>query len=265
MIFFAFLFYFPLETGILWEKRTFYVNARLLAFFATSAFVAPFVGWYTRITKDIKYPLIVGWSLCLVSMIIFACLGAGGSKASIGALFIAGAGFATPLALLFAAAQLATPPHLLGLATGQIIACRAVGQAFGASVLEDVFLSKVGTILPADVAAAAVKAGLPATSIVTFVTGIAAGNVTLIESAPGVTPQIIEAGSAAAIAAYVKSFHYGWYTAIAFVIIALLCVCTLDGPKMKKQMTWLVERPVAVIHHVHEHDEERRASRIGKA
>jgi hypothetical protein len=46
----------------LWEKRPFYVNVRMLAFFVTSGVVAPFVGLYTRRTKDCKYPLVVGWS-----------------------------------------------------------------------------------------------------------------------------------------------------------------------------------------------------------
>lgn len=96
---------------------------------------------------------------------------------------------------------------MLGLATGPIIACRELGQAFDASVLEDVFLSTADTILTANVAATAIKAGLPATSVVMFVTGIATGNTTLILSAPGVTPQIIDAGSAAAVAAYVNPFH----------------------------------------------------------
>ena len=77
----------------------------------------------------------------------------------------------------------------------------------------------------------------------------------MVESTPGVTPAIIQAVSAAATAAYVESFHYGWYTALPFAIIALLLVLLLDGNKIKTQMTWLIERPVVAIHHVH-HDIE---------
>lgn len=150
---------------------------------------------------------------------------------------LCGVGFATPLALLFTIAQLATPPHLLGLTTGQLISARAIGQPVGASVLVAVFKAKLSTILPAEVSAAALKAGLPATSLPSLVGGIATGDSTLIMSAPGVTTAIVEAASAAAMDSYVKSFHYGWDTALPFVVVALLIVFALDGPKIKAQMT----------------------------
>lgn len=71
----------------------------------------------------------------------------------------------------------------------------------------------------------------------------------------------MQAGSAAATQAQVESFHYGWETALPFAIVALLLVFLLSGKQIKAQMTWLVERPVAKIEHIH-HDEEagRRGS-----
>ena len=246
VVFLSILLFFPLETSILWETRVYYQNARLLAFFATSAVVAPFVGYYTRHTRDLKNPLLAGWTIVLIGMIILATIGASAGKTSIGAVFLCGVGFATPLALLFAVAQLATPPHLLGLTTGQLISARAIGQAVGASVLVAVFKAKVASILPAEVSAAALKAGLPESSLPALVGGISTGNTTLIMSAPGVTLPIIEAASAAATDSYVRSFHYGWDTALPFVAIALLIVFALDGPKIKSQMTWLIERPVSL-------------------
>jgi hypothetical protein len=249
IVFLAILLFFPLETSILWETRVYFQNARLLAFFATTAVVAPLVGYYTRHTRDLKNPLIVGWMIVLIGSIILATIGASGSKISIGALFLCGVGFATPLALLFAVAQLATPPHLLGLTTGQLISARAIGQAVSASVLVAVFKAKIASILPAEVGAAAMKAGLPATGLPALVGGIATGNSTLIMSALDVTPSIIEAASAAATDSYIKSFHHGWDTALPFVAIALLIVLALDGPKIKTQMTWLIERPVSYPAH----------------
>lgn len=135
VVFFGLLLFFQLETETLWEDRPFYVNLRLLLFFTTSAVVAPFVGWYTRLTRDLKYPLMAGWTLVTVGFIVLATCDANSSKTSLGGLFLIGVGFSTPLALLFAVSQLATPPHLLGLTTGQLIAARGVGQAVGASLL----------------------------------------------------------------------------------------------------------------------------------
>lgn len=256
IVFFGLLLLFPTETAILWEKRPFQLDCRLLLFFTTSAIVAPFVGWYTRVTRDLKYPLMVGWTLVTIGFIVLSQCNQHSSGMSLGGLFIIGVGFSTPLALLFAVSQLATPPHLLGLTTGQLIAARGVGQAVGASVLVAVYKAKVKSILPKKVAAAAVGAGLSAKSVPSFVAAVAAGNSTLIEAVPGVTPKIISAGSEAAIVAQVHSLRYGWYTALPFAIVALLLAGILSSKQIKSQMTWLVERPVAVIEHVH-HDAEK--------
>lgn len=76
VVFLAILLFFPLETSVLWETRVYYQNARLLAFFAPSAVIAPFVGYYTRHIRDLKNPLLVGWTIVLVGTIILATIGA---------------------------------------------------------------------------------------------------------------------------------------------------------------------------------------------
>ena len=262
VVFYAVLLLYPLETATFWENRPFFINVRLIAFFITSAFVAPIVGWYTRHTRDLKYPLLAGWALVLTGFIMFAVADQNSNKYSIGALTLIGVGFSTPLALLFAVSQLATPPALLGLATGQLLAARAVGQAVGASILVAVYKAKVTTLLPASVSAAVTQAGLPPADVPAFITALETGNATLIEAVPDVTAPIIEAGAAAATAATVKSFHFGWYTSLPFAILALLLVLLLSSKQIKAEMTWLVERPVAVLEHVHHDDmEHRRGSR----
>ncbi|KAK1053729.1 hypothetical protein LTR33_014310, partial [Friedmanniomyces endolithicus] len=180
----------------------------------------------------------------------------------IGGLFIAGFGFSVPLALLFAVAQLATPRHLLGLTTGQLIAARGAGQTVGAAVLAAVYNAKVEVVLPEEVTTAALNAGLPSSSVPAFLTALTGGNTTALSSIPGATSAVIEVASAAAKHAYVESFHYGWYTALPFAIIALLSVFLLDGKKIKAQMTWLVERPVApTVHRGHLDAEHGAGSR----
>ena len=261
IVFFAVLLLFPLETFAFWENRLFYVDVRELLFFVGSALVAPAAGWYTRVTKDLKYPLMAGWLFVLIGFIVLATCDENSNKASMGGLTLVGIGFSTPLALLFAISQLATPPRLLGLTTGQLLASRGIGQAVGASVLVAVYKAKVTSILPAKVSAAVVQAGLPAKDVTAFITALTAQNETLLEAVPDVTPKIIAAGGAAAIQANVKSFHYAWYTALPFSVLALLIVFLLDGKKTKAQMTWLVERPVAVLEHVHhDHHSGKRLS-----
>ncbi|KAK0347944.1 hypothetical protein LTR02_001328 [Friedmanniomyces endolithicus] len=249
-VYYAILLFFQQETATLWESRPYLINVRMLAFFVTSGVVAPCVGWYTRRTKDLKYPLIGGWRLRAATTL------------RIGGLFIAGFGFSVPLALLFAVAQLATPRHLLGLTTGQLIAARGAGQTVGAAVLAAVYNAKVEVVLPEEVTTAALNAGLPSSSVPAFLTALTGGNTTALSSIPGATSAVIEVASAAAKHAYVESFHYGWYTALPFAIIALLSVFLLDGKKIKAQMTWLVERPVApTVHRGHLDAEHGAGSR----
>ncbi|KAK0354529.1 hypothetical protein LTR91_005910 [Friedmanniomyces endolithicus] len=261
-VYYAILLFFQQETATLWESRPYLINVRMLAFFVTSGVVAPCVGWYTRRTKDLKYPLIGGWLLVLIGFIILTTATESSNYTSIGGLFIAGFGFSVPLALLFAVAQLATPRHLLGLTTGQLIAARGAGQTVGAAVLAAVYNAKVEVVLPDEVSTAALNAGLPLSSVPAFLTALTSGNATALSSIPGATSAIIEVASAAAKHAYVESFHYGWYTALPFAIIALLSVFLLDGKKIKAQMTWLVERPVApTVHRGHLDVEHAAGSR----
>ena len=60
------------------------------------------------------------------------------------------------------------------------------------------FESKVTPLLPAEIAAASFKAGLPMASLPEVVAGIATGNATLVAMAPGLTPAIAEAANLAA-------------------------------------------------------------------
>lgn len=73
-----------------------------------------------------------------------------------------------------------------------------------------VWTQKLTDALPVMIAEAAIKAGLPPTSLKIFVTGIATNNVTLAETAPGVTPAIVMAGGAAALDAYAFALKYIW-------------------------------------------------------
>ncbi|KAL8280780.1 hypothetical protein RQP46_006784 [Phenoliferia psychrophenolica] len=245
VVFLVFLLFYPLMTQILYEKRPFNQVLRLLPFWGTFMVVAPVAGWYSRYTRDVKNPLIIGWALILVATIIFSTLSPDQGKIAIVAVFIAGVGFATPLALLNAAAQLAIPKHLLGLGTGQIIAARAFGTTIGATIFVAIFTAKVTVLLPAEIAAVALKAGLPATSLPEVMGGIATANATLVGMAPGLTPAIAGAATKAAIQACK-------YACIPFVAIALIGSIALDGPAIKKQMSWAVDRPVEHMHHVQE-------------
>jgi hypothetical protein len=76
--------------------------------------------------------------------------------------------------------------------------------------------------LPSNVAQAAIQAGLPASSVPEFVTGLVGQNTTALLATPGVSPTIIGAGADALLDTYLKGFRNVWVTALPFVAIAAI-------------------------------------------
>lgn len=77
-------------------------------------------------------------------------------------------------------------------------------------------------------ASAALKAGLPATSVEQFVGYLAAQNETALAVVPGVTPEIIGAGADALLNTYAVAFRYVWITAIPFTVLATIGMLSLS-------------------------------------
>lgn len=84
-----------------------------------------------------------------------------------------------------------------------------------------VFISETNRI-PGNVASAALKAGLPASSTDEFAGYIMAQNQTAVASVPGVTSAIITAGANAMLDTYAAAFRYVWLSAIPFLVVAAI-------------------------------------------
>ncbi|KIV81317.1 hypothetical protein PV11_03509 [Exophiala sideris] len=116
---------------------------------------------------------------------------------------------------------LAALDELIGLAIGTIGFMRSIGGAAGISIFSSILTSKAAIFIPAQVVPAALKAGLPETSLAEFL-GILTGAVQGqdITKVPGITPPIIVKTTAALQGAYLGSFKYVWYSGIAFSVLA---------------------------------------------
>ena len=87
------------------------------------------------------------------------------------------------------------------------------------------------TTLPANIAPAALKAGLPSADLPALFAAIAAGTATAMEAVPGITPTVIAAVGDAVKAAYSQAFKTVYLTSIAFgglSIIAALFITSID-------------------------------------
>ncbi|KAL8281240.1 hypothetical protein RQP46_006274 [Phenoliferia psychrophenolica] len=250
--------YYGEVTGILYEARTLFLATRFSTFLFANITGSIFVQWFSYKYKSVKSLLVGGYFLFLVGMIGMATLKANSplmSKLAVAWAAIAGFGFSAPIALLIATAQLGVEPQYIGLVSGLLISARSVGGAIGVAIATAVWEQKLTVALPAYIAKAAVKAGLPETSLVTFVTGIATNNV---------TPAILMAGGAAALDAYAYALKYIWIVVIPFVVIAMLSCLFLTG--VSDSMNYLVDRPTEAIHHA-DHLEEKNtpSARFTKA
>lgn len=103
--------------------------------------------------------------------------------------------------------------------------------------------------LPAYVAEAALKAGLPMSSLKLFVGAIATGDTTAVPTIPGVTPAIIGAALVALKQAFADSVRVVFIIASPFALLGVIG-CYFIGD-LKKIMTYHVDAPVEELHAKH--------------
>ncbi len=100
-----------------------------------------------------------------------------------------------------------TPDAFIATTVALSLSIRVIGGSIGYSIYYNIFANKLKSKLPAMVAAAVVKAGLPLTSVYSFL-GALIENPKLLPEVPGVTPPIIEAAMIAMRWAYSESLKY---------------------------------------------------------
>lgn len=152
----------------------------------------------------------------------------------------AGIGQSGPLTLLVALVQFTAPHAYLSTATGLAFSARALGGAFGSAVLDTIINSKYASIYDSSVGGAAIKAGLPSSSVKALLGAFATG--TGFDMIPGINDSILAAATAASHDAYAACYRLAWSSIIPFVVLALVCIVFLKG--VKELMTEHIEATV---------------------
>ncbi len=205
-----------------------YNRALRFSAFILSALVGTFLWMLLAYKyKIINYSLIAGFCLFLVGTVGLATATPGAGRATIAYAALAGFGFASPISCLFTVVQLCVDPIYIGQVSGLLVSIRSLGGCLGPSISVStaclpsrllffnlriafqgaIFNNKIATALPEKVAAAALAAGLPATSLPQFIISLAAGDAATLESIPGVTPQIIAVGAQAMKEAFAFAYR----------------------------------------------------------
>ncbi|KAK4051413.1 hypothetical protein OIV83_002897 [Microbotryomycetes sp. JL201] len=228
------------QVNNLWDKPgTINANARVLPFFMAVQVISPFVSIYVTKTKDIKWPLVAGFTLFIACVIGEAMSGLNGTM---GTVFngIGGLGFATPLILLMTLVQLSTPPLFIGVASALVISVRTLGGVVGLAIAEAIYGSRTNAQIPDAIAKAAVMNGLPPQSIGPLIVSFFSHSDP--STIPGATGPIIGAAFGAAKQVQADAYKIVWFAFLPGTVIAAIACASFRNPR--DRMNYVVDAPL---------------------
>jgi len=201
--------------------------------------------WWATKYKDLRWPLFTSFVIFFGSTTAFACMKPtpGWNTAQWVISVISGIGLAGPFTLVVTLVQYCAPHAVLATATGLAFSARAIGGAFGTAIAVAIVDSLI-TDRPAKVAAAAIAAGLPPTSVPILMEDFALG-IPLI-TVPGATPAIVAAAEYASKWSYAKAYDDAWWSLLPFIVVAMICIYLLKDTK--HLFTEHVEAPAEEVH-----------------
>lgn len=120
----------------------------------------------------------------------------------------------------------------IGTAVGAAGSIRSAISSVASAVYLSVLSNRLATTIPAEVPPALTKAGLPASSVPAFLTGLTTGSFANVE---GVSDSIIAAGTRAYKVASSNAYSTVFYTTIAFTGIAI--IVAFFSPNVDEKMT----------------------------
>ena len=134
-----------------------------------------------------------------------------------------GVGLGVCLVTFVTAAQFSTPPELISITSGIVLTIRSLGGSVGLAILNAIFSNGLANNVVPKIAAAVLPLGLPKGDLEILIVGVSAGNVTLIEKIPGITPAIIQAADLAMKQAYIIGFRDVFICGAAFTVVGVIC------------------------------------------
>ncbi len=242
------------RTTSLFTQDPFLEVARGQPAWICGAFSTVLYGFASTKLKTIRAPLFVGFLILTGGIVGLATTQPGDSTSAIIFAGLFGLGFGAPLALIIAGVQLSTPYHLIATATALTTSTRAVSAAMFTAIYSAVINGRISKYVPSYVAEAAVRAGLPISSVPAFVGALASNNITALPQIPGVTPMVIAAGVKALKQAFADGIRAVFMIAAPFGAVA--CIACFFLGDMKHVMNYHVDAPMEDLHAKHHHVEE---------
>lgn len=214
-------------------------------------------GYSSTRFRTIREPLFLGYVLFTAGIVGLATIQPGDDFNQLAFAALAGFGFGAPLILVITGVQLSTPHRLIATATAVTTSSRAIAATVFTAIYSAALNTRLETNLPAGIGPAALKAGLPASSLPLFIGALATGDTAALAKIPGLTPAIIAVGLAAFKQAFADSIRVVYIIAAPFG--ALACLACLFLGDMRNTMNYSVDAPVEDLHakHPHHHQAQR--------
>ena len=218
------------------------VVALLQPCWVASIFASIVWGYLSTKFRTIREPLLVSFTIFTGGLIGLTTIRPDGLGAAIASSAIFGIGFGGPLVLVVTGVQLSTPHRWIATATACTTSARAIAGAMFSTIYVTAFSERLQRYLPSYVAAAALLAGLPETSIPSFIGALSTGNASQLAAVPGVSPNIIDQGVLALKHAYADSIRIVFIIAVPFGVVAIVA-CWFLGD-LKQTMNYHVDAPL---------------------
>jgi MFS family permease len=221
MSFFASNNYFSFQMTELYGENQFRAALAYAVGFFSYIVCTTCAGIYCSKSRSVRFPLMVAFTLFTVYHVLIATTTVNTSKNPWGYIVILGLGLGIALNALIVVAQLSTPVDLISTASGLMISIRSLGGTVGLVIYNAVFNSVISSKLAENVFTAVMPFKLPPASAGSLIAALTAGEITVAEHIPGVTPQIIAAASLAIRETFALAFRNVWISAASFTF--LLC------------------------------------------
>ncbi|KAK5051937.1 hypothetical protein LTR84_002740 [Exophiala bonariae] len=242
LAFFAANTFYAYENAVLYDQDFFHAGLRFTVVFWSANVATILTGLYVSRTKQLRLPLIVATSFITLFFATMASLTPSTPQSPIGFAVFLGLGLGSALNTVVVTAQLSTPPDLIALASGLMIAMRSTGGTVGLSIFQALLSNALSKQLPEKVLGQVIPLGFDTGYTGVLLDGLGAQNGTLLESIPGITPQIITAAVVGVKEAYSISFRRVWIAAAAFAAVATLLSCFIVDNK--QEFTMHIDAPV---------------------
>jgi hypothetical protein len=197
--------------------------------------------WSVRF-RTIRAPMFCGFVLWTAGIVGLATIQPGNNINQMAFVALAGISFGAPLVLVIAGVQLSAPHAFIGTATAVTMSFRAFASTIFVAIYGAALGPRLAVNIPGTVPPAILQAGLPLTSIASFMAALTSNDKPALADVAGVTPEIIAIGRKALRQAWADSLRVIYVIAASFGVVA--CIGSLFLGNMKRTMKYHVDAPV---------------------